>query len=103
MHGISIQPQLAPVRLGAFAHRLLWVINGGESGAGARPFHLEWARALLAECADAGIPVFLQRLGGKPFEAGRRLHLASRAGADPAEWPAELRVREWPKPDLGPL
>ena len=25
-----------------------------------------------------------------------RLHLADRAGADPDEWPEDLRVREWP-------
>jgi protein gp37 len=48
VHGVSIEPQLAPVRLGRFAARLQWVINGGESGAGARPFHLEWARSLMA-------------------------------------------------------
>src|SRR5262249_3713469 len=34
VHGVSIQPQLGPVRLGGFARRLQWVINGGESGAG---------------------------------------------------------------------
>jgi protein gp37 len=36
VHGVSIEPQLAPVRLGRFAGLLQWVINGGESGAGAR-------------------------------------------------------------------
>jgi protein gp37 len=34
-HGVSIEPQLAPVRLGSYAKRLQWVISGGESGAGA--------------------------------------------------------------------
>src|SRR5437016_3177894 len=34
VHGLSIQPQLAPVRLGPLAPHLQWVINGGESGAG---------------------------------------------------------------------
>jgi protein gp37 len=96
VHGISVQPQLAPVRLGKFARRLQWVINGGESGAGARPFHLEWARALIAECSEAAMPIFVQRLGAKPFEAGQRLRLTNRAGADLAEWPADLRVRQWP-------
>ena len=46
VRGVSIEPQLAPVHLGKFAPLLQWVINGGKSGAGARPFHLEWARAL---------------------------------------------------------
>jgi len=49
------------------------VINGGESGAGARPFHLEWARFLVAECLTAGTAIFVQKLGCQPFEAGRRL------------------------------
>jgi protein gp37 len=100
VHGVSVQPQLAPVQLGALARRLQWVINGGESGAGARPFHLEWARALVAECGRAGVPIFVQRLGGKPFQAGERLRLKDRAGADLAEWPAELRIRQWPTPAI---
>ncbi len=100
VRGVSIQPQLAPVRLGAAARRLQWVINGGESGAGARPFHLEWARALVAECAGAGVPIFMQRLGAKPFQAGERLRLGDRAGANLAEWPADLRIRQWPQPAI---
>ena len=96
VHGVSIQPQLAPVRLGQFAPQLQWVINGGESGAGARPFHIEWARSLVAECAAAATPIFVQRLGGNPYERGRRLRLRHHAGADMAEWPSDLCVREMP-------
>jgi protein gp37 len=96
VHGVSIQPQLAPVRLGQFALQLQWVINGGESGTGARPFQIEWARSLVAECAAAATPIFVQRLGGNPFEGGRRLRLRHHAGADMAEWPSDLRVREMP-------
>jgi protein gp37 len=98
VHGVSIEPQLAPVRLGRFAGRLQWVINGGESGAGARPFHLEWARSLLAECRSAGIPIFIQRLGSKPHENAARLRLEDRTGIDWSEWPGDLRVREFPRP-----
>jgi protein gp37 len=97
VHGVSIQPQLAPVRLGDLALRLQWVINGGESGAGARPFHLEWARDLVAECGHAGTPIFVQRLGGNPFEKGQRVRLGHHAGADLSEWPPDLRIREMPK------
>jgi protein gp37 len=70
VHGISIEPQPAPVRLGRLAERLQWVINGGESGAGSRPFYLEWSQSLVAECRDAAIPIFIQRLGSKPHEGG---------------------------------
>jgi protein gp37 len=96
VHGVSIEPQLAPVRLGDFAHQLQWVINGGESGGGARPFHLEWARSLVAECRAAATAIFVQRLGCKPFEGGRRFPLNDYAGADCQEWPNDLRVREFP-------
>jgi protein gp37 len=101
VHGVSIEPQLAPLRLGQFAPLLQWVIDGGESGAGARPFHVEWARALMAECRSAGVPIFVQRLGAKPHERGVRLRLRDRAGADLDEWPPDLRIRELPRPGAG--
>jgi protein gp37 len=96
VHGLSIEPQLAPVHLGGLARHLQWVINGGESGAGARPFHLEWARSLIAECKNAGIAIFMQKLGCNPFEGGRRLGLTEYAGGDSSEWPADLRIRQFP-------
>jgi len=99
VHGVSIEPQLAPVHLGTFASLLRWVINGGESGAGSRPFHLEWARALIAECRSASTPIFVQRLGSKPHERSTRLRLNDYAGGDWSEWPPDLRLREFP--DLG--
>jgi protein gp37 len=97
VHGVSIEPQLAPIRLGRFAPLLQWVINGGESGAGARPFHLEWARSLVAECRSAAIPIFMQRMGSKPHMGTARLRLNDSAGRDWSEWPTDLRVREFPK------
>lgn len=33
-----------------------WVIVGGESGAGRRPFDIEWARSIQLECAAGGPP-----------------------------------------------
>ena len=96
VHGVSIEPQLAPVLLGRFAPLLQWVINGGESGAGSRPFHLEWARALVTECRSAGIPIFVQRLGSKPYEGATPLRLNDYAGGDWSEWPDDLRIREFP-------
>jgi protein gp37 len=101
VHGISIQPQLAPVRLGQFASLLQWVIIGGESGAGARPFHVEWARYLIAECASAATPVFVPRLGAKPYEGATRLCLRDPAGGDCSEWPCDLRRREFPDASAG--
>lgn len=40
-----------------------WVIVGGESGPGARPMELAWARAIVRECKAAAVPVFVKQLG----------------------------------------
>lgn len=70
-----------------------WVIVGGESGSRARPFDLAWARSIVAQCADAGVPCFVKQLGSRPVGAPPTRHPA---GADPSEWPEDLRVQEWP-------
>jgi protein gp37 len=43
--------------------RLDWVVVGGESGAGARPMHPDWARSLRDQCAAAGVPFFFKQWG----------------------------------------
>jgi protein gp37 len=106
-----------------------WLIVGGESGHGARPFDLAWARSAVEQCNAAGVRVFVKQFGAKPIDSalgdvleGGYVHytrsiaeargmvgatpgytvephvvkLASRKGNDPSEWPAELRVREFP-------
>ncbi|SNY94088.1 protein gp37 [Cohaesibacter sp. ES.047] len=47
-----------------------WVICGGESGAGARPMHPDWARSIRDQCVAADVPFFMKQMGGKrkPFE-----------------------------------
>jgi protein gp37 len=83
-----------------------WVIVGGESGPRARPFHVEWARSIVEQCKDAGVACFVKQLGARTFDRATtgiaglhpplELELRDRAGADPAEWPKDLRVRELP-------
>jgi protein gp37 len=86
---------------------LQWVIVGGESGAGARPFDIEWARSVVAQCRAANVACFVKQLGAYPVapvsdpEAsnyGERLplRLRDRKGGDMAEWWDFLRVREFP-------
>jgi protein gp37 len=90
-------------------HRSLdWVIVGGESGPGARPFNLEWARSIVQQCTSAAVPAFIKQLGAHPY---RQFHvnggtftdpmldprLKSRKGGDPLEWPEDLRVRQFPE------
>jgi len=86
-----------------------WVICGGESGLGARPFNLAWAESLLAQCRAAGVPFFMKQLGSRPQVHSCRdescthpdcgmedVRQRDRKGGDPAEWPEALRVREFP-------
>lgn len=102
--------------------RIDWVIIGGESGPGARPFDVAWAYALIAQCKDAGTAPFVKQLGkhilthgatvcqGGSWPDGTRLHvgnsfseplraqLADAKGGDWMEWPEDLRIREYPIP-----
>lgn len=98
-----------------------WVIIGGESGSrgwDARPFPMEAARDLIGQCKAAGVPVFMKQTGEVPVmreetwrACGGRLLKADNherapagtvplfvtgKGGDPAEWPPEFRVREFP-------
>lgn len=85
-----------------------WVIVGGESGPGARPFNAQWARSIVAQCKAASVPVFVKQLGARPadivgdpeaFNYGEVLPLSlhDRKGGDWSEWPEDLRVREFPR------
>ncbi|MBI5683591.1 MAG: DUF5131 family protein [Verrucomicrobia bacterium] len=105
--------------------RLDWVIVGGETGPGARPCNVDWIRDVVRQCKAAGVPCFVKQLGrtivdrndagfeGDPGDwpmdthysdldsgyqgAPVRVLLKHYAGADPAEWPEDLRVREFPQ------
>jgi len=91
-----------------------WVICGGESGPGARPFNLAWAESLQAQCKAAGVPFFMKQVGSKPL-IPKAMELSARGefltettcgdparlivtskGGDMSEWPESLRVREFP-------
>lgn len=99
-----------------------WVIVGGESGHNARPFDVAWARSIVEQCQRAGVPVFVKQMGDRPTTTlppretwpthsptgeGAQFHGdgfgnylvrgLSRHGADPSEWPTELRVQEFPQ------
>jgi hypothetical protein len=42
------------------------------------------------------VPFFMKQMGSNPTLDGVRLKLSDRAGADPAEWPEDLRLRQMP-------
>jgi protein gp37 len=93
------------------AAHLDWLIVGGESGHGARPFDVAWARSAVEQCQEAGTACFVKQLGAQPRahifkrplthdEFGSSafdVPLKSGKGNDPAEWPRDLRVREFPR------
>jgi protein gp37 len=96
IHGLSIEPQLEAIDLSRFAlDSRWWVICGGESGAQARPFRLDWARALRDRCAATGTAFFMKQIGSAP-EGVRR----AGKGEDPGEWSEDLRVRQFPVPTV---
>lgn len=62
-----------------------WGIFGCESGPKRRPCEPDWVRFGAAQFAAAGIPYFIKQLS-----------INNKVSHDPSEWPADLRVREWP-------
>jgi len=68
---VSCEPLLGPIDLSAMEIALDyeeevwldWVICGGESGAGARPMHPDWARGLRDACVSAYVPFFFKQWG----------------------------------------
>lgn len=57
---VSAEPLLSHLCLGPYPE-VDWVIAGCESGPGARPMDLEWARSLRDQCSAAGVPFFLKQ------------------------------------------
>lgn len=97
-------------------NEIQWLIAGGESGPGARPCHVESIRSIARQCQEARVLYFIKQLGAKPVDDTShdehapgvastvwnvRWQLRDRKGGDPAEWPEDLRVREFPTRQLG--
>ena len=59
--GQSLLPDECPDEAGL--PRLHWIIAGGESGPGARPMHVDWARSLRDQCVAAGVPFHFKQFG----------------------------------------
>lgn len=96
---VSHEPALERVDFFPFLGRgdrhapLDWIITGGESGPGARPYDPDWARLVVAQCRIGGAAPFVKQMGAAPVG----LELRAKKGDDPSEWPADLRVQEFPR------
>lgn len=98
---------------------LSWIIVGGESGPRARPCDVAWIRSIVEQCRAASVPCFVKQLGGVPtmdeaaWRAGPGYMLSAdnrnrapagtvplktrdKKGGDQSEWPADLRIRQFP-------
>lgn len=102
---------------GDFGRLFDWVIVGGESGPRSRRLQVEWVRDLREQCRAAGVAFFNKQLGRRAFTAtssdvlacGGKMHtdaegrvtyelaITDKKGGDWDEWPADLRVREFPR------
>ena len=62
---ISAEPLLGPLDIrGVNEAGVQLIIVGGETGPGARPMNLEWARSIREQCLELGIDFFFKRTGG---------------------------------------
>jgi len=98
-----------------------WIIVGGESGGGADPMDLGWARKIRDQCRAMKVAFFMKQLGRRPMyhhyedmsedafrawdsahaneafpEGGLIVQPLDGKGGDMAEWPEDLRIREFP-------
>lgn len=106
---VSAEPLLGPIDAhlasgrAYFAERsgvagpVRWIVVGGESGKKARPFDLAWGMDIVTQCRAANVPVFMKQIGSKPVYLGQSGKTEDSHGGDMAEWPEDLRVREFPR------
>lgn len=119
---VSYEPSIGPVSVRAFlakpgnGHCEVpdWIIAGGESGPGARPFDPRWADTLIQEGDDLGFKTFVKQMGKCPIfreddgwpEGTKTVvkdgfvlpfaKLNDKKGGDMSEWPQSPRRRDYP-------
>ena len=83
---VSVEPMLEEIDDFGMT-RFDWLICGGETGPGARPMDISWARRLRDRCAAAGVPFFFKKPGSHRWA--------------PRETPADLDIRQFPEVNHG--
>lgn len=123
VHFVSYEPALGPVSVDKYLKNPKngfsapdWIIVGGESGSGARPFDPAWAQTLIEESKVHDFKVFVKQMGKLPVvnnvvdwpegtEEERMTPLVpkrmvaklkDKKGGAIEEWPETVRVREYP-------
>lgn len=100
---LSCEPLLEDVSLGLqpYYESLDWIIVGGESGSGARPFSISSLMNLYADCKSHKVPFFVKQLGSNPTTGlqNKPLGLKAKKGDDMTEWPTPYQnARQFPTP-----
>jgi protein gp37 len=81
---LSCEPLLGPLDLDL--REIDWVIVGGESGHGARPMQLDWARGVRDQCRAVEVPFFFKQWGAYDEQGVRRGKKESGRALDGRIW-----------------
>ncbi len=73
---------------------------GGESGCKARLCNMDWFRAIRDQCQAAGTALWVKQAGAWVFDRGLQLPYTGRPRAELSELPEDLRIREFPDPEV---
>jgi protein gp37 len=84
---LDVTPWLPEVGRAVRRSTVAWVLIGSESGPGARPMKIEWARSLVEQCKAAGVACFTKQIA----------NASDRKGGDPRFWPPGDWPREFPE------
>lgn len=92
---VSVEPLLEAVDLRPWLKDITWVIVGGESGPRARGCNIQLIKRVIEQAREASVPLFFKQAGAfpsgySPFE------IRDPKGANPMEWPPEMRIRQFP-------
>lgn len=114
VYGVSYEPALgrvdwcsindgcdeqgAPIGFNALT-LLHWIVGGGESNQrGMRECRIEWLEDTAEQCRANGVAYFNKQIGAMPTYRGAPYPLPRGSkGDEPEEWPASIRVREFPR------
>lgn len=107
---LSVEPMLEAIHFRKGANKahiegnvmlpgIHWAIFGGESGPGARECRVDNIRNGIEQCQSAGVKVFVKQMGSNCVGSEMDkwvCRMKDKKGGNTAEWPVDLRVREFP-------
>ena len=76
-------------------------IERGKNAGKPRPCNISWLRGIVQQCEASQVACFVKQLGNNVCPDNRlwpeksRMQLRDSKGADPSEWPADLRVQQY--------